>query len=917
MQVKKTMIVLAAMLLPFSALQAQQAGIQPAQLSCEYKQNPLGIDIPKPRLSWTLTGAGRNLRQTAYEIIVSSSAENARSLKGDVWQSGRVTSSENLHIVFGGAALRSFTRYWWRVKVYGANGKAAAWSAPQWFETAMLNPMEWAGQWIGDGSAQFDKPEDFFKDDPMPLFRKNFNTAQKVTAARLYISGMGYYEAYLNGKKVSDHLLDPGWTTYSKRVLYAVHDITPLLQPGQNTAGIMAGNGWYNPLPLQLWGSRNWRNFLVTGRPCVKAMIRLTYADGTTAVVSTDDTWQTTPGPVVRNNVYLGEHYDARREVKNWAAANPAGSWKNAVPVTGPAGNPEAQMQPPIRVTKVLQPRSIKEVKPGTYLLDMGQNFAGAVRLRVQGPAGQQVVLRFGEDTLKNGQINVMTSVAGQVKNNNGGPGAPPIAWQEDRYTLKGVGKETWWPRFTFHGFRYVEVTGWPGIPSKNDIEGLRMNADLQPGGSFTSSNAMFNRLDEVIQWTFLSNVFSVQSDCPAREKLSYPGDIFCSAGSFMHHNQMPWFYTKTIRDLVDAQRPQGGITETAPYIGIKDASPGDDSGPLGFQAGFPYLVKKMYEHYGDRRIVEENYPALQRHLQFLQSRAKNHLFEQEDLGDHESLDEKGIPLTASVFYALHAQMLAEFAAILGKPAEAAEYTALYGNIRRAVVNKFYQPATGLFEKGTQTAQIIALWAGMPDKAEEEKTVQALVKAFEKRNWHLSTGIFGTKMMFDVLRERDLNDMAYRIADQRSFPGWGYMIGNGATTLWETWKYSDNTYSQNHPMFGSVGDWFYRSLLGINAAAPGFRKITVRPQPAGDLTFAKGNVLSPYGKISSNWAIRNGVFTLKTEIPANTTAEVYIPLRYGAVVKEGGKPVRPQRQEQGSAVFEIGSGSYVFETSGK
>lgn len=921
MQVKKLMITMAALLLSFYTIQAQ--GLKPLRLSCEYKENPLGIDVPRPRLSWTLAGAGRNQRQTAYEIVVSDAEKLINEGKGNTWQSGKIVSAQNLHVTFNGAPLRSFTRYWWRVRVYDAAGKPSAWSAPHWFETAMLPGTEWAGKWIGDGSRQFERQEDFYKDDPMPLFRKNFNAAKKVAAARLYISGMGYYEAYLNGKKISDHMLDPGWTTYSKRVLYAVHDITAMLQPGVNTAGIMAGNGWYNPLPLQLWGSRNWRNFLVTGRPCVKAMIRITYADGTSDMISTDETWQTAPGPVIRNNVYLGERYDARKEVKDRAAANAGGSWKNAVPAAGPQGTPEVQMQPAVRVTKVLQPKNIKEVKPGVYLLDMGQNFAGAVRLRVQGEAGRQVILRYGEDTLKDGQINLMTSVAGQVKNGNGGPGAPHIAWQEDRYTLKGEGKETWWPRFTFHGFRYVEVSGWPGKPAKGDIEGLRMNADLEPGGAFTCSNPMLNRLNEVIQWTFLSNVFSVQSDCPAREKLAYPGDIFCSAGAFMHNYQMPGFYTKTVRDLADAQRPLGGITETAPYVGIQDASPGDASGPMAFQAGYPFLIKRMYEHYGDRRIIEENYPALQRQLKFLQSRATGHLFDKEDLGDHESLDEKGIPLTASVFYFLHAQILSEFAAILGKQGAAAEYGALSANIRRAVVNKFYQPASGIFEKGTQTAQVIALWAGMPDKPEEDKVMDALVKAFEKRDWHLSTGIFGTKMMFDVLRERGQNDMAYRIANQRSFPGWGHMIENGATTLWETWKYSDNTYSQNHPMFGSIGEWFYRSLLGINAAAPGFSRIVIRPQPAGDLTYARGYVLSVQGKISSGWEIKNGRFRLKTEIPANTTAEIWVPLQYGATVKEGGKPaaeaagVQLLRQERGHAVFAVGSGSYAFETSGK
>src|SRR3546814_50725 len=413
----------------------------------------------------------------------------------------------------------------------------------------------------------------------MPLFRKTFRVGRKIQSARLYVSGMGYYEAYLNGQKVSDHMLDPGWTTYSERVLYVVHDITSLLNSGVNTAGFMVGNGWYNPLPLRFWGARNWRDFLTTGRPCVKAMIRLTYSDGTTEVIGTDQTWQTTPGTVIRNNIYLGEIYDARNEVENWASANPGGNWKNAVITRGPEGVLQAQMQPPVRVTKILQAQRIREVKPGVYLVDMGQNFAGVVRLRVQGPAGTEIVLRYGEDTLKNGQLNVMTSVAGQIKGGNGGPGAPQIAWQEDRYILKGSGTEIWCPRFTFHGFRYVEVSGWPGKPAPGEIVGLRMNSDLQEASAFTSSNAMLNQLDEVIRRTFLSNVFSVQSDCPAREKLAYPGDIFCSAGAFMYQFRMPSFYTKTINDMVDARRPLGGITETAPYVGIKDGSPGDDSG--------------------------------------------------------------------------------------------------------------------------------------------------------------------------------------------------------------------------------------------------------------------------------------------------------------------------------------------------
>jgi len=665
------------------------------------------------------------------------------------------------------------------------------------------------------------------------------------------------------------------------------------------------------------------RTALTTGRPIVKAMIRLTYTDGSVAIIPTDQSWQTTSGPVVRNNIYIGEHYDARLEKEGWSTINTSTTgWKNAVNETGPKGKMNIQMQPPVRVTKIVKPIGIVETKPGVFVFDMGQNFAGVVRLHVNGLAGTCIKLRYGEDKYADGNVNVMTSVAGQIKSGNGGPGAPQIAWQEDSYILKGKGMETWSPRFTFHGFRYVEITGWPGNPTLNAIEGLRLNSDLQQSGEFASSNEMFNKLDKVIQWTFLSNVFSVQSDCPAREKLGYGGDLFCTTEAFMYHFNMANFYRKVVRDFVNDQQPLGGITETVPFVGITDAGPGDKSGPLGFQVGFPYLVKKLYDFYGDKRVVEENYDALTHLIKFLESSAKDNLI-YTDLGDHESLDQRGIPFTASVFYFLQARMMSEFANILGKSADETLYTLLAGNIKNAIVKKFGEDGTGKFEKGTQTAQVFALWASIEPSGTKDKVFETLVSEFERKNWHLSTGIFGTKMLFDVLRKADKNDMAYRIANQRDFPGWGNMIENGATTVWETWAYSDNTYSKNHPMFGSVGEWFYRSLLGINAAAPGFKRIIIKPQPAGDLTRAKGSFNSVYGKIGSSWEIIDNYFKLNVEIPANTSAEIWIPLQYGTEITEGEKPVSTVdgiqllSKKNGYAVFQTGSGTYSFIVKGK
>ena len=575
-----------------------KSDLQPGRLTVEYIDNPLGIDTDKPRFSWTLNSTGRNQFQSAYEILVSESRQELWQGKGSDWSSGKINSSQTLHVVYNGAPLKPFTLYYWAVRVYDQNGEVSAWSQLGRFETAMLNAADWKAQWISDGSVQPAKDSLYYQPDPMPLFRKGFTTGRNIASARLYISGVGYYEAYLNGKKIGQNVLDPGWTTYRKQVLYTVHDITALVKKGKNVAGIMLGNGWWNPLPFKFFGRWDLRDYQQTGRPCVKAEIHIRYFGGETETIITDPSWQTAPGPVVRNNVYLGERYDARAEREDWLSPSAkTAEWKNATISQGPQGKMTVQMQPAILVTKILRPVSIVEQGKDTFMVDMGQNFAGVARINVKGPAGTKITMRLGEGLFPNGRINLMTTVATQIKKGGikGGPGAPETAWQEDSYTLKGKGTETWSPRFTFHGFRYVEITGWPGTPTVNDIQGLRMNSDLPEVGSFACSNDMFNKLHEVIQWTFLSNVFSVQSDCPGREKMGYGADMVVTANAFMYNYDMSQFYGKAVRDFANEQRPKGGITEIAPFTGIDDRGYGDLSGPLGWQLGYLY---------GDRKSV-------------------------------------------------------------------------------------------------------------------------------------------------------------------------------------------------------------------------------------------------------------------------------------------------------------------------
>ena len=895
--------------------------ISPDDLRCEYQLNPLGIDIEKPHFSWILRSEQRNQMQTAYELIISDNYNDIHKKKGNIWTTGKVPSSENIHVEYKGTPLKPFSRYFWRVKVYDKKGKSSMWSNPAWFETAALKNSDWNAAWISDGKKQPLHEDDFYKDNPAPTFRKVFDGNKKIKYARLYIAGLGYYKASINGDRVGNNVLDPGWTAYDKQVLYSTYDITNHIRQGKNVISITLGNGWYNPLPLRMWGKWNLREQLTIGDPCTTGLIQITYTDGSKDIIPTDHTWQVIPSPILRNNIYLGEHYDARLEQET--INNPETVLENpryAVKVPGPQGKLTAQLQPPIRVIQVVKPLSIREIQSGIYIVDMGQNFAGVARIHVKGKAGTKIRLRYGEDIHKDGSLNIMTTVAGQIKQGNGGLGAPSIAWQEDSYILKGGHIESWSPDFTFHGFRYVEVTGWPGKLNMNDIEGLCLSADVEEAGKFSCSNPMFNKLMENIRWTFRSNLFSVQSDCPAREKFGYGGDMFCTTNAFSFNYDMSNFYRKIIQDHVNDQRPSGAITETNPYMGIADfgTAPDDGSGPISFQIGFPFLIKHLYDFYGDKRIVSNYYNAFKKQAEYLIGCSKNNLMTV-DISDHESLDEKPYKLTASAWYYYHIQLIAEFAQLLDKPSDAQKYTSLAKEIKQAIIDQMFDKSTGVFDNGTQSAQIFGLWFSLVEGEDKNAAFERLLETIKSRDGHLSTGIFATKMMFDVFRALDRNDVAYRIANKRDFPGWGYMIENGATTLWETWAYSDNTYSQNHPMFGSISEWFYRSILGINPASPGFEKIVIKPQPVEDLIFAKGYYKSIRGVIASSWDIIGNTFHLQVEIPVNCTAEIWIPSTNGTLT-ESGKPIEQIKDmlitghQNNYTIVSVGSGKYTFRS---
>jgi alpha-L-rhamnosidase len=920
---------LAAIALPISCVTVTATDL--TDLRCEYRVNPLGIDAAQPRMSWVMVEGHskpeiRGQRQTAYQVLVASSEKLLEKDQGDQWDSGKVPSNQSLQIEYGGQPLASQQRYHWKVRVWDASGKVTAWSSPASWEMGLLATEDWHALWLNDGKPQPTKTEDFYQEDPAPLFRKEFNLPKKVLRARLYISGLGYYQASLNGGVLGDQVLDPGWTGYSARVLYSTRDVTEQLHLGENCLGVTLGNGWYNPLPLRFWGHLNLREHLTVGRPRFIARLLVEFADGSQQVIVSDRSWKSGEGPIRSNNIYLGETYDARREIPGWDRPGFADSaWRQPAEATEAVGTLRAEAQPAIKVTRTLKPVKISEPTPGVAIFDMGQNFSGWAQLRVTAPEGTKITLRYGELLQKDGSLNPMTSVAGQIKGSRknaegklesvGGPGAPSVAWQSDTYITKGGGVESYTPRFTFHAFRYVEVTGLTSKPITEMITGLRLNSDVERRGAFTCSSNLFNRIQELCDWTFLSNIFSVQSDCPHRERFGYGGDLAATSEAFMMNYDMATFYAKAVRDWADSAGKDGGFADTAPAIGVEYCG-------LAWGMAHPLVQRQLYQYYGERRLLAEQYEITKRWLDL--ETAKNPEFiVAEGLSDHESLVPTPAPALVTPLFAFTARTVAELASILGHSADVEKYQHLAADIQKAWLKQLLNPTTGQVGPGTQASQSFALYLNLVPADQRPAVLQFLLNDLRSTpEPHLNTGIFGTKFILDALSRENQSDVASAIVSQKSSPGWAAMLDQGATTLWEHWQGSDNTYSQNHPMFGSVSQWFYHWLGGIQPAAGaiGFDQVVIHPQVPKGLDWVRCHYDSVRGRISSDWKRDGDKLTMEVIIPANTTALIYVPAKDSTGVTESGKAtaeaegVKFLRMERDTAIFEVGSGSYQFQS---
>jgi len=893
------------------------AAIHPHQLRVEYRDNPLGIDVAAPRFSWLATPANakaRGLRQTAYRILVATSEHALRAGSGDLWDSGKVVSSGSAQIVYAGKPLASRAAAFWKVQVWDQRGKASEWSAPAEWSMGLLRPEDWQAKWIG-----LDDPEGSQSSDrrlPARYLRTEFTVGSAVRRAMVYYSGLGTSELYLNGAKVGDHVLSPGLTDYDKRALYVTFDVTRQVAAGKNAIGLILGNGrFYAPRAAST------RNF---GYP--KAILRLDieYQDGSSAAVVTGPEWKlSTHGPILANNEYDGEEYDARRELIGWDRPGfDDSAWAAAQAVAAPAGPLAAQMANPLRVVETLHPVSVKLLQPGVWIFDMGQNMVGWCRLHAAGPKGAQVKLRHAETLAADGSLYVANLRS---------------ARSTDIYTLKGEGAEVYEPRFTYHGFRYVELTGWPGpaAPTAAALEGRVVHDDMQPTPDFSSSSDMLNRIHHNVFWGIRGNYRSIPTDCPQRdERQGWLGDRSQVSRSESYMFDITAFYSKWEQDIADAQRADGSIPDVAPnYWPLYN----DD---ITWPSTFLFVPGMLYDQYGDRRVLERAYPAIKKWIEHERGYLKDGLMPKDMYADWcvppedpkliHSKDPARVTnptLIATAYYCHLLRLAARYARMLDQPADATGYDALAEQVNAAFQKRFLKPATGVYDNATQTSSVLPLFFNLAPAENRAALLASLVNNIEHvTNGHVGTGLVGAQFLMRTLTDNGRSDLAYEIATQPTYPGWGYMVSKGATTVWELWN-GDTAdpamNSGNHVMqIGDLAVWMYEYLAGIrpDPANPGFRHILIHPYPAGDLTFVKASHQSLYGKIATSWKKDGGAFTLEVSIPPNTSATVWMPAKDAASVTESGRPVARARgvkflrTEGDSALFEIESGDYVLKT---
>ncbi len=937
--------------------------LAPTYLRCEYRVDPLGIDAARPRLSWILHSDERSERQTAYQVLVADSPEALDQDRATLWDSG-VVETDATRAVYAGRALGSRGACHWKVRVWNRDGRPSGWSAPAVWTVGPLTPGDWRARWIG-----YDAPYAPLAECPhvamrhaggrpprlrlfvlialakrlmpppvkwlmrrhlapvlhalmtrrfasfvpvlvpCPYVRKEF-TASAPVRATLYASALGIYELQINGRRVGDDYLTPGWTDYGRRLYYQTYDVTPLLREGPNAVGAIVADGWY----AGYIGTQGERCHYGV-HPRLLMQLEIVHADGSTTTVVTDPTWKATTGPHLEADLLMGETYDARKELEGWSEPGYDDAAWAAVTVDAPsAPRLEAMAHPPVRRLAEVKPVRIWSPAPGCHVFDMGRNFAGWARLRVRGDAGTRVVLRFGERLNPDGTL-YRTNLR--------------HARATDTYVLKGAGEETWEPRFTYHGFQYVELTGYPGTPDLETLTGIVAHSALPPAGEFGCSSELVNSLYENIVWTQRANFVDIPTDCPQRdERLGWLGDAQVFARTASYNMDVATFFGKWLLDIADAQSAEGAYPDLAPLVRpTRDGSPGwADAGII-----VPWT---LYWVYGDERVVEAHYEKMKAWIEYVREANPKLLWTRrtaENHGEWLATDE-GTPKTvlATAYFAYSVGLLAKLAAAIGRSEDAARYGVLARAIRGAFTEAFVA-ADGRIKGDTQTCYVLALRFDLVPETLRARVARRLVDAIERAGGHLTTGFFGTAYLGPVLVANGYLDVAYGLLLNETFPSWGYCIRRGATSVWERWDgWTEEKGFQNPMMnsfchfgFGTIGEWLFTTVAGIDTEEPGFRRIIIRPRPGGALTHAWARYRSVSGLIAVSWAIEADAFALDVTVPSNTSATVFVPTRDPESVTEGGRPVRDASDVDlvgidGDAVrLTVGSGRYTFRAAAR
>ncbi|CAN5515293.1 glycoside hydrolase family 78 protein [soil metagenome] len=885
-------------------------------LQCEYHTNPLGIDALQPKLSWQITSAGRNILQSAYRIIVSDNMAGIQKNIGNIWDSKKIKSSHSIQVLYSGNTLQPAKTYFWKVMVWDNKNNVTAWSKTTLWQMGLVVPADWKNaQWIA-----YEKMADSLRltpatseakraarTDVLPILRKEFAIKKSLKKATVFIAGLGHFELSVNGKKTGDHFLDAGWTDYDKHALYVTFDVTSQLKQGGNAMGAALGNGFYF-VP----GERYIKLQTVYGYPKMICRLFIEYADGTTENIVTDSSWKTAPGPTSFSSIYGGEDYNANLEQKGWDATGfNDQQWKHAITVDGPPVL-DAQTEEPLKIFDHFTAKKITQPKQGIYVYDLGQNASGIPQITVKGKKGAVVRLWPSELLDSNGLITTE-------------PIGTPVYFD---YTLKGDGIEIWQPKFMYYGFRYVQVAGavpqgetnTNNLPFIVSLKGLHTRNAAARVGEFSCSNNLFNKTDVLIDWAIRSNMASVLTDCPHREKLGWLEEAHLVGPSIRYNFDIASLCRKVVRDMMQAQTSDGLVPDIAPEFAVF-AGGFRDSPEWGSNCVImPWYV---YEWYGDKQLLGEAYPMMQRYITYLQNKSNEGILSHGlgdwyDIGPKEpgpsQLTPRGITATAMYYYDL--TIIGKIATLLGKETDAANYSQTAAAIKSAYNKNFFDSSTMQYGSGSQTSNAMSVYMELVEPQYKNAVVENIVNELRSHHNSLSAGDIGYRYLLRVLDDNGRSDVIYNMNSNAAVPGYGYQLARGATSLTESWQAYTNA-SNNHMMLGHLKEWFYSGLAGIRTAknAVAFKEIEIRPQPVGDVTSAKANYLSPYGMVTSNWKKDNNRFELITEVPANTTAVIYLPAKETSVITEGGKLVSGKniKYQNNYALIRVGSGKYSFQ----